>query len=95
MRNRPPAARQANRPGQGRRSQPLRLFICGSTGLGVLEASSRPKEVVVPFLPLKTVNTPTIEQLSLQYVDQRRSFAKLVTSVKQTALKFQSKWLKG
>ena len=29
-----------------------------------------------------------IEQLGLQYVDQRRSFAKLITTVKQTALRY-------
>ena len=34
----------------------------------------------------KAADRQTIEHLGLQYVDQRRSFAKLVTAVKQTAL---------
>ena len=35
----------------------------------------------------RRTDTQTIEQLGLQYVDQRRTFAKLITTVKQTSLR--------
>ncbi len=47
----------------------------------------RPKEVIVYGLNLEAADKQAMEQLGVQYVDQRRSFAKLVTTVKQTALR--------
>ena len=60
---------------------------CGQLASRIVESPYRPKEVIVFGLNLEAADKQTIEQLGIQYVDQRRSFAKLVTTVKQTALR--------
>lgn len=60
---------------------------CGQLASRIVESPYRPKEVIVYGLNLEAADKQTIEQLGIQYVDQRRSFAKLVTTVKQTALR--------
>ena len=60
---------------------------CGQLASRVVESPYRPKEVIVYGLNLEASDKQTLEQLGIQYVDQRRSFAKLVTMVKQTALR--------
>jgi len=60
---------------------------CGQLASRVVESPYRPKEVIVYGLNLEASDKHTMEQLGIQYVDQRRSFAKLVTTVKQTALR--------
>jgi len=60
---------------------------CGQIAARIVESPYRPKEVIVYGLNLEAADKQTIEQLGIQYVDQRRSFAKLVTTVKQTALR--------
>ena len=60
---------------------------CGQLAARVVESPYRPKEVIVYGLNLEASDKQTMEQLGVQYVDQRRSFAKLVTTVKQTALR--------
>ncbi len=63
---------------------------CGQLASRIVESPYRPKEVIVYGLNLEAADKQTIEQLGIQYVDQRRSFAKLVTTVKQTALRHQN-----
>jgi CheY-like chemotaxis protein len=60
---------------------------CGQIASRIVESPYRPKEVIVFGLNLEAEDKQTIEQLGIQYVDQRRSFAKLVTAVKQAALR--------
>jgi len=60
---------------------------CGQLAARIVESPYKPKEVIVYGLNLEASDKQTIEQLGIQYVDQRRSFAKLVTTVKQTALR--------
>ena len=60
---------------------------CGQLASRIVESPYRPKEVIVFGLNLEAADKHTIEQLGIQYVDQRRSFAKLVTTIKQTALR--------
>ena len=60
---------------------------CGQIASRIVESPYRPKEVIVYGLNLEASDKQTIEQLGIQYVDQRRSFAKLITTVKQTALR--------
>ena len=60
---------------------------CGQIASRIVESPYRPKEVIVYGLNLEAADKQTIEQLGLQYVDQRRSFTKLVSTVKQTALR--------
>ena len=60
---------------------------CGQLASRITESPYRPKEVIVYGLNLEAEDKRTIEQLGLQYVDQRRSFAKLISTVKQTALR--------
>lgn len=60
---------------------------CGQLAARIVESPYRPKEVIVYGLNLEAADKQTIEQLGIQYVDQRRSFAKLITTVKQTALR--------
>ena len=62
---------------------------CGQIASRIVESPYRPKEVIVYGLNLEAADKQTIEQLGIQYVDQRRSFAKLVTSIKQTALNIE------
>ena len=59
---------------------------CGQLATRIVESPYRPKEVIVHGLNLEAADKQTIEHLSIQYVDQRRSFTKLITTVKQTAL---------
>ena len=60
---------------------------CGQLAARIVESPYRPKEVIVYGLNLEASDKQAMEQLGVQYVDQRRSFAKLVTTVKQTALR--------
>ncbi len=60
---------------------------CGQLASRIVESPYRPKEVIVYGLNLEAADKQAMEQLGVQYVDQRRSFAKLVTTVKQTALR--------
>ena len=68
---------------------------CGQLASRLVESPYRPKEVIVYGLNLEAADKQTIEQLGIQYVDQRRSFAKLVTTVKQTALRYGFKTANG
>jgi len=65
----------------------LYQISCGQLASRIVESPYRPKEVVVYGLNLEAADKQTLEQLGIQYVDQRRTFAKLVTTVKQTALR--------
>lgn len=65
----------------------LYQISCGQLAARVVESPYRPKEVIVYGLNLEAADKQTIEQLGIQYVDQRRTFAKLITTVKQTALR--------
>ena len=60
---------------------------CGQLASRIVESPYRPKEVIVYGLNLEASDKETIEHLGIQYVDQRRSFAKLITTVKQTSLR--------
>ena len=60
---------------------------CGQLASRLVESPYKPKEVIVYGLNLEASDKQTIEQLGIQYVDQRRSFAKLVGMVRQTALR--------
>ena len=60
---------------------------CGQLASRVVESPYRPKEVIVYGLNLEASDKHSLEQLGVQYVDQRKSFAKLITTVKQTALR--------
>jgi CheY-like chemotaxis protein len=62
---------------------------CGQLASRIVESPYRPKEVIVYGLNLEADDKQTIEKLGVQYVDQRRSFTKLVSTVKQTALRHQ------
>jgi len=64
---------------------------CGQLASHIVESPYRPKEVIVYGLNLEASDKQKIEQLGIQYVDQRRSFAKLVNTVKQTALRYDLK----
>ena len=59
----------------------------GQLASRIVESPYRPKEIIVYGLNLEAADKQTMEQLGVQYVDQRRSFAKLITTVKQTALR--------
>ena len=61
---------------------------CGQIASRIVESPYRPKEVIVYGLNLEASDKQKIEELGIQYVDQRRSFTKLVSTVKQTALRF-------
>ena len=63
---------------------------CGQLASRIVESPYRPKEVIVYGLNLEADDKHTIEKLGIQYVDQRRSFAKLITAVKQTVLQYTS-----
>lgn len=60
---------------------------CGQLAARIVESPYRPKEVIVYGWNLEASDKQTIEQLGIEYVDHRRSFAKLITTVKQTALR--------
>jgi len=64
---------------------------CGQLASRIVESPYRPKEIIVYGLNLEAEDKQTIEQLGIQYVDQRRTFAKLITTVKQTALRHNLK----
>ncbi len=53
----------------------------------ILESPYKPKDVIVFGINLAAFNKQEVERLGVQYVDQRRSFSKLVTAVKQAALR--------
>ena len=69
----------------------LYQISCGQLASRIVESPYRPKEVIVFGLNLEAADKQAMEQLGVQYVDQRRSFAKLVTTVKQTALRHNLK----
>ncbi len=60
---------------------------CGQVASRIVESPYRPKEIIVYGLNLEAADKQALEQLGVQYVDQRRSFTKLVSTVKQTALR--------
>ena len=60
---------------------------CGQIASRIVESPYRPKEVIVYGLNLEASDKQKIEELGIQYVDQRRSFTKLVNTVKQTSLR--------
>ena len=60
---------------------------CGQLASRIVESPYRPKEVIAYGLNFEASDKSTLEQLGVHYVDQRRSFAKLMTTVKQTALR--------
>ena len=62
---------------------------CGQIASRIVESPYRPKEVIVYGLNLEAADKETIERLGIQYVDQRRSFAKLVTTIRQTTLQLK------
>ncbi len=61
---------------------------CGQLASRIVESPYRAKEVIVYGLNLEASDKHSLEQLGVQYVDQRKSFAKLITMVKQTALRY-------
>ena len=63
----------------------------GQLASRIVESPYRPKEIIVFGLNLEAADKQAMEQLGIQYVDQRRSFAKLVSTVKQTALRHELK----
>jgi len=65
----------------------LYQISCGTLSSRIVESPYRPKEVIVYGLNLEAADKETMERLGIQYVDQRKSFAKLITTVKQTALR--------
>jgi len=60
---------------------------CGQLASRIVESPYHPKEVIVYGLNLEASDKQAMEQLGVQYVDQRRTFTKLITTVKQTALR--------
>ena len=62
---------------------------CGQLASRIVESPYHPKEVIAYGLNFEASDKQVLEQLGVQYVDQRRSFAKLVTTVKQTALRHE------
>lgn len=62
---------------------------CGQIASRIVESPYRPKEVIIYGLNLEATDKETIERLGIQYVDQRRSFAKLVTTIRQTTLQLR------
>ena len=67
----------------------------GQLASRIVESPYRPKEVIAYGLNFEASDKQALEQLGVQYVDQRRSFAKLVTMVKQTALRSHLKEVSG
>ncbi len=59
---------------------------CGQVASRIMESPYRPREIVVYGLNLEAADKQKLEELGIQYVDQRKSFAKLITTIKQTAL---------
>ncbi len=56
----------------------------------IQQSPYKPKEVIVFGLNLKAFNKQEVEELGARYVDQHRSFSKLVRAVKHTALRLQN-----
>ena len=65
----------------------LYQISCGQLASRIVESPFRPREVIVYGLNLEASDKHALEQLGVQYVDQSRSFVKLVTTVKQVALR--------
>ena len=59
----------------------------GQLASQIVESPSRPKEVIVYGLNLEAADKQKISNLGIQYVDQRRSFAKLISTVREVALR--------
>ena len=64
---------------------------CGRIASRIVESPYRPKEVIVYGLNLEASDKKNMEQLGITYVDQRRSFTKLVATVKHTALRLMQR----
>ncbi len=60
---------------------------CGQVASRIVESPYRPKEVIVYGINLEAADKQKLEELGIPYVDQHKSFAKLITTIKQTALR--------
>jgi len=60
---------------------------CGQLCARIQQSPYRPREVIVFGLNLASFDKREVEELGARYVDQRRSFSKLVRTVKHTALR--------
>ncbi len=60
---------------------------CSQLASRLVQSPYRPKDVIVYGLNLEAEDKRAIEKLGIQYLDQRRTFAKLVTTVQQIALR--------
>ena len=60
---------------------------CGQLASRIVESPYRPKEVIVYGLNLEAEDKRMIEGLGLKYVDQRKTFARQVTRVREIALR--------
>ena len=60
---------------------------CSQLAARIVQSPYRPKEVIVYGLNLEAEDKRMIEGLGLQYVDQRKTFARLVTRVREIALR--------
>jgi len=60
---------------------------CGQLASRIVESPYRPSEVIAYGLNFEASDKQVLEEIGIQYVDQRRSFSKLITTVKQTALR--------
>lgn len=60
---------------------------CSQLASRIVQSPYRPKDVIIYGLNLEAEDKRMIQELGLQYVDQRRTFARLVTRVKQIALR--------
>jgi hypothetical protein len=63
---------------------------CGQIASRLSDNAFRPREVIVFGLNLEAGDKQKLEQLGIQYVDQRRSFSRLLTAVSQAVLKLPS-----
>jgi len=58
---------------------------CGQLASQIVESPYHPKEVLVYGLNLEATDKQAIQGLGIQYVDQRRSFTKLISAVHHAA----------
>jgi hypothetical protein len=59
---------------------------CGQIASRITESPYKPREVIVFGLNLEAGDKQRLEQLGIQYVDQRKSFSKLMIAVRQATL---------
>jgi len=64
---------------------------CGQLAARIVQSPYRPKEVFVYGLNLEAADKQAIEKLGVRYVDQRRSFTKLVSAIKEAAMRFNNR----